>query len=296
MESVFVGDFRFDRVVESENLYAPLNYLLPGIPADLVKRNSDWLKPHYVNEEGTRPIMAFQSFILRTRWHTVLIDTCTGNDKERPQRLEWHRQNNDFLERMKRAGVHSEDVDFVFCTHLHADHVGWNTRLQNGRWTPTFPRAKYLFARREYEYWERAHNDAVKNGHELPNHGSYADSVLPVMQAGQVILVDTDHQIEDGVHLEAAHGHTPGACFMHAKSRGDHAVLIGDAMHTPVQLAMPSLSSRFAFDPAESAKTRIAMCERYAETNTIILAAHFPTPVAARIRRNSDAFRIDTDC
>ena len=295
MKTVLIGDFRLDRVVESEDVYSPLDFLLPGIPADLVERNADWLKPRYVSEDGTRPILAFQSFVLRTGRHTILIDACTGNDKERPQRPAWHRQNNDFLERMARAGARPDAVDFVFCTHLHADHVGWNTRLQNGRWVPTFPRAKYLFARREYEHWERAHNDAAKNGRELPNHGSYADSVLPVMEAGQAVLVDTDHQIEDGVHLEAAHGHTAGACFMHARSRGGHAVLIGDAAHTPVQLAMPSLSSRFCFDAAASAKTRIAMCERYADTATTILAAHFPTPVAARIRRHRDAFRLDTD-
>jgi glyoxylase-like metal-dependent hydrolase (beta-lactamase superfamily II) len=109
------------------------------------------------------------------------------------------------------------------------------------------------------------------------------------------VLVETDHQIEDGVHLEAAHGHTPGACFMHARSRGVHAILIGDAAHTPVQLAMPSLSSRFCFDAAASARTRIAMCERYADTATAIFAAHFPTSAAARIRRHRDAFRLDTD-
>ena len=295
MKTVLVGDFRIDRVVESEVAFAPLDFLLPGIPGDLVERNADWLKPRYVNEDGTRPIMAFQSFVLRTGRHTILIDACTGNDKERPQRPEWHRQNNDFLERMARAGVPPDAVDFVFCTHLHADHVGWNTRLRDGRWVPTFPKAKYLFARREYEYWERAHNDAANNGRELPNHGSYADSVLPVMQAGQAVLVETDHQIENGVHLEAGHGHTFGACFMHAKSRGDHAVFIGDAAHTPVQLAMPGLSSRFCFDAALSTRTRTALCERYAETATIILAAHFPTPVAARIRRHRDAFRLDTD-
>ncbi len=293
MKTLQLGGFQVDRVVESEGPFAPLDFLLPGIAPDLVAAHSDWLQPRHVDPADGQAIMAFQSFVLRTRRHTIVIDTCVGNDKPRPLRPTWHLQQRPFLARMQAAGVAPEAVDFVLCTHLHADHVGWNTRLAEGRWVPTFPNARYVFARREYEHWERAHRAALASGAEVPNHGSFADSVLPVMEAGRAVLVDTDHAIEDGVRLEAAPGHTPGNCVLHAQDGKDHAVFAGDVFHTAVQLADPSLSSRFCADPVASARTRAALCERYADTGTALLAAHFPAPVAGRIVRHRDAFRLD---
>jgi glyoxylase-like metal-dependent hydrolase (beta-lactamase superfamily II) len=287
-----IGDFRVDRVLESESPYFALDFLLPGASPDLIAANADWLKPRFVDPADDRLILAFQSFVLRTGRHTILVDSCTGNDKERPQRPNWHRQKHPFLDRMRALGVAPEAIDFVFCTHLHADHVGWNTKLENGRWVPTFPNARYVFARREYEHWEGVHRAIVAAGGEPLSHGSFADSVLPVVEAKRAVFVESDHEFETGVHLEPAYGHTPGNCVLHAKSNGAHAVFIGDVMHTAAQLANPALSSRFCEDAALSAKTRTALIERHAETDTVLLACHFPTPVAGRIRRRGTGFAL----
>ena len=280
-----IGDIRVARVVENEGPFAPVGFLLPDFKPAMLEEHR-WLRPDYVDAE-TRALMSFHSFVLRTPRHTILIDGCVGNGKERPERPMWHRQEGPYLDRLAQAGVRPEEIDIVFCTHLHADHVGWNTRLRDGRWVPSFPNARYVFAKKEYEHWERLHRAGAK-----PNHDSFADSVLPVMEAKQADLVASDHEIEPGIHLEAAYGHTPGTCLMHAKSRGAHGVFIGDVMHTPVQLADPALSSRFCSDPAQSAATRRALCERFADTATVLYTGHFPGSSAARIRGLKNSFGI----
>lgn len=292
MQPQQIGNFRVDRVLESEAPYFKLEFLLPGAPPDLIAANADWLKPHFVDPNDGRLILAFQSFVLRTGRHTILIDTCAGNDKERPARPNWHRQKRPYLDRMRALGVAPEAIDFVFCTHLHADHVGWNTKLENGRWIPTFPNARYVFAKREYEHWEAEHRAIAATGGEPLSHGSFADSVLPVVEAGRAVFVASDHEIEAGVQLEPAYGHTPGNCVLHARSNGAHAVFIGDVMHTAAQLANPALSSCFCANPDEAARTRTALVERHAETDTVVLACHFPTPVAGRIRRRGAGFAL----
>jgi len=279
-----IGDIAVTRVVEFEGAFSPLDFLLPGATPDLLREHG-WLQPGFVDLRN-QVVMSFHSYLVRTPRHVILIDACAGNDKERPLRPSWHRQNHPWLDRLADAGARPEEVDFVFCTHMHADHVGWNTRLRNGRWVPTFPNARYIFSRLEYRHWE-----ALALRGEAPNHGSFTDSVLPVMEAKQADLVDSDHEIEAGIHLEAAYGHTPGGCFLHARSRGRHGVFTGDAMHTPVQLADPSLSSRFCADPLQSAATRRALCERYADTDSLVFTGHFPGPDATRLGRAGSAFR-----
>jgi glyoxylase-like metal-dependent hydrolase (beta-lactamase superfamily II) len=280
-----IGDIAVSRVVESEGPFTTLDFLLPEATPDLLREHA-WLQPGFVDLQN-QVVMSFHSYLVRTPRHLILVDSCAGNDKERPLRPSWHRQNLPWLERLAAAGARPEEVDFVFCTHMHADHVGWNTRLRDGRWVPTFPNARYIFARREYEYWE----GLVRRG-EVVNHGSFNDSVLPVVEAKQADLVESDYEIEQGIHLEAAYGHTPGGCFLHARSRGQHGVFTGDAMHTPVQVADPSLSSRFCADPAQSAATRRALCERYADTPSVIFTGHFPGPKPARVGRAGKAFRL----
>jgi len=282
---VQLGDFSVVRVVENEGPFAPVDFLLPDFKKELFLENP-WLQPAYVDAEN-RVVMSFHSYVIRAGRHVILVDGCVGNDKERPLRPMWHRQQGPFLQHLAAAGVKPEEVTLVFCTHLHADHVGWNTRLVNGRWVPTFPNARYLFARTEYEHWEKLHRVGEK-----PNHDSFADSVLPVMEAGQVDLVASDHEIDHGLHLEAAPGHTPGTCLLHAKSRQAHGVFSGDVIHTPVQVADPGLSSRFCSDPVLSAKTRKNICEKYAGTPTLLYTGHFPSPSSSRVVRWNNSFGI----
>jgi glyoxylase-like metal-dependent hydrolase (beta-lactamase superfamily II) len=183
----------------------------------------------------------------------------------------------------------------VCCTHLHADHVGWNTELRNGQWVPTFPKARYVFSQTEYSHWEAEHRQALAQGRPAPNHGSFADSVLPVVDAGQALMVEGGHDFEPGVRMEPAHGHTPGSCVLHARSQGDHAVFTGDILHTPVQLVDLSWSSRFCHDPQAASAVRQQLVHDIADTATVMMAAHFPSPVAGRIVSHAQGLRWHSD-
>jgi glyoxylase-like metal-dependent hydrolase (beta-lactamase superfamily II) len=290
--AVPLGDFRIARVTDIDRLEFPGHHVFPDFAAEVVEEQADWLVPRYVDADSRQLLLAFQGFLIRTRHHTILVDSCIGNDKERPNRPFWHRRTDGpFLDNLARLGVMPEEIDFVLCTHLHADHVGWNTRRENGRWVPTFPNARYLFARREYEAWERACRDDPAEPH---TYGSFADSVLPVVEAGRAVLVEQDHQIEDGVWLEPAPGHSPGNVVVNVASRGARAICSGDVMHHPVQCARPEWSSRFCEDPELSRRTRTALIERLAETDVRLFAAHFAAPEGGRIVRAGGRFRFRT--
>jgi glyoxylase-like metal-dependent hydrolase (beta-lactamase superfamily II) len=203
-----------------------------------------------------------------------VVDACVGNDKERAVFPQWHHQQSTYLADLAAAGVQVEEVDFVMCTHLHTNHVGWNTRLLDGRWVPTLPNARYIFARHEYRYCEEQMRRDASSGHPQ----AFADSVLPVMEAGQAVLVDNDHEIDHGVWLEPAPGHTPGNVVVNLRSGEDHAVMSGDVIHHPIQLVRPEWSSRACEDRALSRQTLCAFIERYADTYTLIAPAHFASP------------------
>lgn len=288
MQTQIIGDIRIDRLVESEGAFADAEFLFPDIDLSLLDAHADWLMPTFVEPETQKVVMSFHSLLIRSPRSTILVDCCVGNDKHRPARPGWHQLNTPWLEKLSQLGVQPEDIDFVLCTHLHADHVGWNTRLVNGKWVPTFARARYIFGRLEYEYWEEACR--THTGNEALNHGSFDDSVLPIIEAGRAILVDHDHQIEPGIWLEPAPGHTPGNVIVHVKSGNQHAILTGDVMHSAIQLANPALSSRFCLDVQKSRDSRHKLIDSYAETSVIMMPAHFPTPTAGCIERRGSAY------
>lgn len=284
-----LGQFTVDRVVETQGPFAAVDFLLTQVDLARVDATAPWLRPQYLSDDD-RVVMSFHSYVLDTGRHRILVDACVGDDKERPLRPGWHRQRSGWMQALRAAGLQPEDIDFVCCTHLHADHVGWNTCLRGGRWVPTFPRARYVFARRELAHWQAAHAAALAQGLPLPNHGSYADSVLPVLEAGQADLVDDGHEFEPGVWLEPAPGHTPGTVTLHARSDGRHAVFSGDLLHTPVQLVDLGWNSRFCEDPAQAVQTRRRLVEAVTDTDTVVLPAHFPDPAGGRIVDQGGAF------
>ena len=288
MKTIQLGDIRIDRIVESESPLFEPTFLLPDATPEAIDPDRDWLEPRFIDPASKKLIMSFHSYLIRTPRKTILVDACVGNDKNRPHRNFWHKQNRPYLKDMAALGVHPEQVDCVMCTHLHIDHVGWNTRLVDGRWVPTFPNAKYLFARKEYEFWDALHKT---NPEEPVNHGSFEDSVLPVMEAGRAVLVDDDHEIDTGMQLEAAHGHTAGNVVVNIKSKESRAVLCGDTLQHAVQVAHPGWSSRFCHDPVQSAETRTKLVDGIADTDTLLLAAHFPSPVAGTVVRHQDRYR-----
>jgi len=281
-----IGDYQISRLVESETPFLEPEVFIPDFTPDVLEANKDWLLPRYVDPASGKIILAIQSYILRTGRHTILVDACVGNDKPRPARPAFHMQKFSYLEDMAAAGVQPEAVDYVMCTHLHVDHVGWNTKLVDGRWVPTFPNAKYVFARTEYDFWE----ERGRTGEQGPVPNVYDDSVLPVVEAGQSELVDMDYQFDHGLWFEPAPGHTPGNIVINLESNGRKAVLSGDVMHHPLQLVRPEWSSRACEDRAMSAKTRRALIERYADTDTLIAPAHFASPSIGHIVSRGEAF------
>ena len=277
------GDLTIHRVIEQETSFLPALEMFPDLTGERLAENRSWLKQAKGLDDDDTLILCFQSYIVRTPHHTILIDTCIGNDKPRPTRPKWDmKTDNTYIGGLKAAGFSVEDIDFVMCTHLHPDHVGWNTRLQNGRWVPTFPKARYVFAKGEFDYWAEQHNKA-----EVP---PIADSVLPIVEANKAEIVGNDFSIGDHVRILPTPGHTLGhVAFAFGKGK-DEAVFSGDLIHSPLQAVYPDLSPKFDVDPAQAARTRRGFLERYCDTDTLCCTAHFPSPSAGKIRRKGDGF------
>jgi glyoxylase-like metal-dependent hydrolase (beta-lactamase superfamily II) len=273
------GPFDIQKVIEFEWPNREPSFLLKGISADDFQRTRTANDARFVNQDNKQLIMSFHSFVVRTPTATLLVDTCVGNHKERPALAEWHLQDRPYLNRLAQVGLSPEDIDFVCCTHLHADHVGWNTRLDNNRWVPTFPNARYLFARREVEFWEHFHNNDPDN----PFKNSWLDSIVPVLEAGQVDLVDDGHEVTHGINIVPAPGHTPGNVVIELKDQNRRAIMSGDAIHHPVQIERPQWSSNFCLDPVQSAGTRMKLLQQLADEDIVLLPAHFAGPTAVKV-------------
>ena len=283
-----LGEVEIHRAIESEVPIFDTFTFFPDATREVVEANKDWLMPRYIDPKTIEVILCIQSYVIKTSHHTILVDTCVGNHKSRPARPSWHMQNSPFIEELGSVGVHPEEVDFVLCTHLHVDHVGWNTKLLDGRWVPTFPNAKYIFSRNEFELWAARY----EKGETVPVPLVYEDSVLPIVEAGQAIIVEDTHQIDDGMWLEPAPGHTPGHVMLNLKSGEETALMSGDVIHHPLQLIRPEWSSRACEDPHLSAVSRTKMLERVADTNTLLCPAHFGSPTMGHvISHATDGFR-----
>lgn len=275
-----IGDVNVSRVVEVESP-SPGEFVLPDAIAENVKA-IDWLRPHFIDAEGLL-VMSVHALVVESQGRRILVDTCLGNDKERPI-PDWNLRKGPFLQDLDKAGFPRESIDTVVCTHLHVDHVGWNTMLEDGRWVPTFPRARYLIGAKEWEYWKEQPDDM---GPVMD------DSVRPIVDAGLADLVESDHRLNDEVWLEPTPGHTPGHVAVRISSRGEDAVITGDLMHHPCQMARPGWASSFDFDQDAARRTRREFLERYADRPVLVIGTHFATPTAGRIVRDGEAYRLD---
>ncbi len=227
-----------------------------------------------------RLILPIQGFLLKTGTHTILVDSCVGNDKTVPGNANWNkRSDNRFMASLTAAGVSPEDIDYVLCTHLHIDHVGWNTRLEDGRWVPTFPNARYVMP--------AADDEAFRPGAT----NSYCESVLPVIETGQAELVAPGHMLGDNVTLMPTPGHTPGHVSIHLKSGTAQAVITGDALHSTVQCWQPDWLFKFDMDGGMAAASRRQLLEEASESGRIVLGSHFTLPSIGRVKVQGDAFR-----
>jgi len=281
-----VGDLTIHRIIEQETTFLQAQDMLPDLTLDMLAENRAWMKQAGAIDDTDTLILCFQSYIVQTPHHTVLIDSCIGNDKPRPGRPHWNMKTDDsYMRALAAAGFSVADIDFVMCTHLHVDHVGWNTRLDNGRWVPTFPKARYVFAKSEYDYWLDMNAKT-----EVP---PFVDSVLPVVEAKKADIVSNDFVLGDHARILPTPGHTPGhVAFTFGRGKDD-VVFAGDLMHTPLQTRYPELSPKFDVDPKLAGATRRNFLQRYCDTDTLCCTAHFPSPSAGKIRRWGNGFRCE---
>jgi len=273
-----VGRVKITKIAELETV-GSTRFILPLATNDEI-RKLPWLIPHFATEEG-RLKMSIHSLVVETPTRRIVIDTGLGNDKEGRNVPTWNNRHGPFLETMTAAGFPPDSIDTVLCTHLHVDHVGWNTRLVDGRWVPTFGNARYVFGKTEYEHW-RDHRE------EADKAAVFNDSVKPVVDAGKVDLVASDASLGDEITLIPTPGHSPGHMSILIRSDGQQALLTGDVAHHPCQMAHLDWSSTADSDPVQSAKTRRELFSRFADTPTLVIGGHF---TAGHIQRAGDAFK-----
>jgi glyoxylase-like metal-dependent hydrolase (beta-lactamase superfamily II) len=284
--TLLIGDARIDRVVDLARFTIDLTHLFPSADSRALDADRHWLEPEFMR--GDELALSIHSTVIRLDGRVILVDACVGEHKPRPKHPAWDaRQGTAYLAGLAALGLTRADVDIVFCTHLHADHIGWNTVLEDGRWVPTFPNARYLIGRSELTHWQ----DAVAR-EPSHNHGSYHDSVLPVIQAGQVDLVDSDQETAHGLVVRALPGHSVGQVGISLERGGDHGVFAGDAIHHPAQLVRPDWSSRFCWDAALSRATRQDLLAAAAERGSWIIPAHFIGRVGVKVRARGEGFEL----
>ena len=284
-----VGDVTITQFVELT--FEGLEAFLPEATPEAVLP-IDWLSPHFITPDGVLKF-SIHALVIDTPDTRVIVDTCVGNDKPREMFPDWHNLQTDFLTELEAAGYPPESFDVVLCTHLHLDHVGWNTRLHEGRWIPTFPNARYLMERSEFDYLhDEQEAEDVEEWLVESNRDVMTDSILPVLEAGLVDLVAHDHRISDELRLVPTPGHTIGHVSVAITSRGEQALITGDFVHHPCQLARPDWAVTTDYDQTQSTATRHTQFEALADTDTLVIGTHWPTPTAGHIISDGKAWRL----
>ncbi|WP_159811748.1 MBL fold metallo-hydrolase [Pseudomonas sp. 18058] len=286
-----VGAVEITKLFDTSLLGETAQTWLPDFDRQRVEAHEHWLAPNHYDPESGRIFMPVHSWIVRTDKHTILIDSCVGNHKERPGIPEMHQLNTHYLKRMKSLGVDPEDIDFVMCSHLHADHTGWNTKLVNGTWVPTFPNAKYVMSQIEHDHAERLAHGNVPGVPAWFTH-MYNDSVLPIIEAGQAVLFDDTFALDDTFIMRHAPGHSAGHVRIELSSNGEHGVFCGDILHSPIQIPFWQWSSRVCENPTQAAKSRHDLLSFCVENNALLLPGHFEDPYIGRIVDDAGTFGI----
>jgi len=273
-----VGRVKITKVVELETV-GSTRFILPLATNEEI-RKLPWLIPDFATEEG-RLKMSIHALVVETPSHRIVVDTGLGNDKEGRSVPTWNNRQSPFLETLTDAGFPPDSIDTVLCTHLHVDHVGWNTRLVGGQWVPTFANARYVFGKTEYEHW-RDHS------HEPDKAAVFDDSVKPIVDAGKAELIPSDHKLCDEISLIPTPGHSPAHMSVLIRSEGEEGLLTGDVAHHPCQMAHLDWSSTADSDPVQSTATRRQLFSRFADRPTLVIGGHYN---AGRIQRDGDAFK-----
>jgi glyoxylase-like metal-dependent hydrolase (beta-lactamase superfamily II) len=282
--SIEIGSVTIHRIVEQEGPFFDAMPFFPSMTKEFLDENRGWLQPRFL-DANDKLILCIQSYVVKTPHHTIMIDTCVGNHKPRPTRSFWNMMNSDRYEKsLAASGLSVNDIDFVMCTHLHTDHVGWNTRLENGRWVPTFPKARYVFADRELAYWTRRQQDDPAACPWI------VDSVLPIVAANRADIVKSAYAFNDLVTLIPTPGHTIDHYSVRVGRPGADAIITGDMIHSPLQARFPELGMMADYDPKQAGESRRSLFGQVCDTSTLMCMAHFPSPSTGRLVRHREAF------
>ena len=282
-----VEDMTIHRIVEQEYGFTPLFEFLPTLTKEQFEENRSWMEQGAYDAGTGNVVLCFQSYVVKTPHHTVLVDTCIGNDKNHGHRPAWHRKNDpNWMNALKAAGVGVDDIDFVMCTHLHGDHVGWNTRLDNGRWVPTFPNARYVWSKTDFDHFSALDRDPEKPA----IGGAMRDSVYPIVEAGLAQMVDGTETIEEHLKLTPAPGHSPGHVLINLTSQGKQAYFSGDIIHHVIQVYHPAWNSFACADQPKARASRRMTLEKCAGSGALLLPQHFGAPHICHIDAKGEGF------
>lgn len=290
-DTLHVGDARVRRIEEWQGTFLPPSVFFVGYDEEDFRRVAGPLTPDYYRADADSIYAFLQSWLLEVDGLRVLFDTGAGNAKDRPGIPIFGNLDTPFLERFEATGIAPEAVDLVICSHLHIDHVGWNTRLDAGRWVPTFPNARYLLPVVDRDYWDpQGPGPRPTEGGAFVNSGVFEDSVQPLLDAGLAELVGDGYRVSQSLSLQAVPGHTPGHLAMNLRSRGEEAMFVGDVLHHPLQVHYPHWNSPYCEDQAQARATRRRVLEEAADRDALLVPAHFGGVHCCRVRRNGESF------
>jgi len=286
MTEVKVGAATVTRIEES---YAPIfdaTKFFPDWRPNVVDEHRDWMVSGHYDPTSGLLNMSVHSWLIKLDGRTILIDACVGNHKPRPSLPMWHLMKTRYLERMAEAGIRPDQIDMVMCTHLHLDHVGWNTRLDNGRWLPTFPNARYVFSQEDYDHFMARNRESEKGSFS----NAFRDSVLPVVEAGLAQMVSGAHAIDEHLSIDPAPGHTLGSVAINLASHGRRALFCGDVLHHAVQVFNPEWNSVACADAVKARKSRRKVLEDCAGSGALLMPAHFGAPFVCHVDERGSGF------
>ncbi len=282
---IALKDITIHPIIEQQGAWFDAMGFFPELTKEVFDENRPWLKPSFL-DPADKLVFCIQSFVIKTPHHNILVDACVGNHKPRPTRPFWNMLDSDRFEKeLAAVGLGVDDIDYVMCTHLHTDHVGWNTRLENGRWVPTFPKAKYIMSDRELTHWTAREKE---NPASVP---WITDSVLPIVAAKRAQIVRSDFNFNERIQFIPTPGHTIDHFSILVGQGGDDCLITGDMIHSPLQGKYPQYGMMSDYDSGQAEQTRHQVFDRFCEASTIMCASHFPAPSTARVRRWGDGYK-----